>query len=41
MKIYEKPELEIKSLVQTIDITTEDDDSNSAFASVPDSWWPF
>lgn len=41
MKTYEKPELEIKNLVQVVDITAEDEDGNSAFASVPDSWWPF
>ena len=41
MNTYEKPQIEIKSLMQDVTITAEDDDSNSAFASVPNSWWPF
>ena len=43
MNKYEKPQLEIKSLIQTVAITVEEeeDDSNSALVSILPSWWPF
>ena len=41
MNKYEKPQLEIKSLVQTLAVSTEDEDANSVSVTIPGSWWPF
>lgn len=41
MKEYVKPQLDIKSMLQSTPISAEDDDSGSVFMSVPQSWWPF
>ncbi len=41
MNKYEKPQFEIKSLVQTVAITAEDEDEGSVSVTIPGSWWPF
>ncbi len=37
MKVYIKPEMEIKSLVQNVTLAAED---GTVEASVPNVWWP-
>ena len=41
MNTYEKPQLEIKTLIQPVAITAEDEDANSVSVTIPGSWWPF
>ena len=41
MNKYEKPQLEIKSLIQTLAVSTEDEDANSVSVTIPGSRWPF